>query len=200
MNDSQQKQQQLNDVDQTPSSSGLTGVQSGQVQQNPASQQDVTQAVPNQQPAQQVPSQPEDLPAERQEKKEETSTAAPVGAPSKEGGPAVPVTSEKLVVPSLEKVEVSPELKEIGVEAKSEVPELTPEDAQAGIVHAKESTPVVISEEPSIKLPMSQQQAQQTVKMHKKIKDSLFWFAMLILRQWQMAEKNKKSNIKIKND
>lgn len=195
MDDSQKKQQQSYNTDQTP-------IQSGQAQQSTASQQDLTQAVQNQKPVQQLPSQPEDLPATRQEKKEEVpvapasglSPAEPISAPSKESGPAQ-VTSEKLVVPSQEKMQVSSELQEIGIEAKDDMPKLTPEDAQAGIVHAKEATPVVMTDQPSIQLPMSQQQAQQTVKMHKKVKDSLFWFAMLILRQWQIALKNKKSNI-----
>lgn len=171
MDGSQKTQQQANDVDQTP-------INSGQTQQDDSQSQQATQPVQTSQ-------------TQHEEKKEEIP-AAPVSAPSKEGGPAAPVSTEKLVVPSLEKVEVAPELKEIGVEAKDEVPELTPEDAQAGIVHAKESTPVVVAEEPSIKLPMSQQQAQQIVKLHKKVKDSLFWFAMLILRQWQISERKRK--------
>jgi hypothetical protein len=143
----------------------------------------------NQQPADQTqPSQTiSQHPFERPE-----DVAVPVSAPSKEGGPAVAMP-EKLVMPSMPDIEVSPDLqKETGMEVKSESPQLTPEDAKAGIVHAKESVPVSIASAATIVLPMTQQQAQQTVQLHKKVRDSFFWFAMLIMRQWQIAQKDKK--------
>jgi hypothetical protein len=125
------------------------------------------------------------------DKKEEISV--PVSAPSKEGGPAISIP-EKFVAPSVPEMEVSPDLqKETGIESKTETPQLTPEDAKAGIVHAKESVPVSVTPTATIVLPMTQQQSQQTVKLHKKVKDSLFWFAMLVMRQWQIAQKDKTS-------
>lgn len=117
----------------------------------------------------------------------------PISSPSRESGPASPISSESLASLSTPEMIISPELhKETGAEAVSEAPTLTPEDAQAGIVHAKESTPVSVIPQETIVLPMTQPQAQQTVKIHKKVKDSLFWFAMLILRQWQVAQKKGK--------
>lgn len=127
------------------------------------------------------------------EKKDENIPASPVGSPSKEGGPASFITSESLLSASTPEMEISPKMHtETGVEAVSESPILTPEDTKAGIIHAKESTPVSPAAATTIVLPMTQPQAQQTVKIHKKVKDSLFWFAMLIMRQWQIAQKNKK--------
>lgn len=118
----------------------------------------------------------------------------PISNPSREAGPAKsPLSSETLASLSTPEMVISPEMqKEMGAEVVSEAPKLTPEDAKAGIVHAKESTPVSTTPASTIVLPMTQQKAQQTVKMHKKVKDSLFWFAMLVLRQWQIAKKKKK--------
>lgn len=119
---------------------------------------------------------------------------SPVSAPSRESGPAILTSPESLIAPSTPEIQVSPELqKETGAEAVSETPQLTLEDAKAGIVHAKESTPVSTTPSSTITLPMTQQQAQQTIKLHKKVKDSLFWFAMLVMRQWQIANKKNAS-------
>ncbi len=162
MNDFQQTQQQNNDADQDVSQTTTDDQQTVQM------------------PRQQENGRKEEIPAE------------PVGLPSKEGAPSVPMP-EKLVSPSVPEVEISSELHaETGAEAVSEIPKLTPEDTQAGIVHAKESVPVLTAPAATIVLPMTQQQAQQTVKLHKKIKDSLFWLAMLVMRQWQIEEKHKK--------
>lgn len=118
--------------------------------------------------------------------------ATPISAPSKEGGPAFSESTEESIKASSPEMEISPELQhEIGAEVNTETPTLTPADANAGIVHAKESVPVSTTPTSAIVLPMSQQQAQQTVKVHKKVKDSLFWLAMLIMRQWQVAQKSK---------
>src|SRR5579859_538443 len=136
MDDSQKTQQQTHFTDQT------------QVTSSPITD-DVTQN---------VSSQPT-------EKKEETPLA-PVSAPSKEGGPSLVSKPETLIISSMPEMEVSPDLqKETGAEAVTEVPQLTPEDTQAGIVHAKESTPVSIPSTATIILPMTQQQSQQTVKL-----------------------------------
>lgn len=123
----------------------------------------------------------------------QTIPQSPVSAPSRESGPTISTSPEALISPSTPEIKVSPELhKETGVEAVSEAPQLTPEDTKAGIVHAKESTPVATTPSSTIVLPMTQPQAQQTVKLHKKVKDSLFWFAMLVMRQWQIAQRHKK--------
>ncbi|HSW88535.1 MAG TPA: hypothetical protein VLG12_05225 [Candidatus Saccharimonadales bacterium] len=156
---------------------------SQKIQQNTPQSDDQTQQIVT--PVTTVSQQPS-------EKKEETTPVSPVSSPSKEGGPTPSITSESLISASTPEMEISPTLHtETGAEAVSETPILTPEDAKAGIVHAKESTPVSTAAA-TIVLPMTQQQAQQTVKIHKKVKDSLLWFAMLIMRQWQIAQKNKK--------
>ncbi len=123
---------------------------------------------------------------------EEEIIEIPVSIHSKEGGPSLPTSHETLLRASMPELEISPDLKKEGVEVVTETPKLMPEDAAAGIVHAKESVPVSTTPTATIVLPMTQQQAQQTVKIHKKVKDSLFWFAMLIARQWKVAEKQKK--------
>jgi len=124
------------------------------------------------------------------EKKEETPISVP--SVSREGEPTGVARSEAGVSASVPEIEISPELhQETGVEAVHETPQLTPADTQVGIQHAKESVPVSVASAGTITLPMTQQQAQQTVKSHKKVKDSLFWLAMLIMRQWQLAQKKK---------
>ncbi|HSW96658.1 MAG TPA: hypothetical protein VLF89_02415 [Candidatus Saccharimonadales bacterium] len=158
---------------------------SQKIQQNTTPVNDQTQQMP-------VASEP----MQPSEKKEEITHSTHISSASKEGGPAVVLpSSESLISPSMKEVEISSEEKDAGVEVISEPLALTPEDIKAGVVHAKESTPVSTTPTATIVLPMTQQQAQQTVKIHKKVKDSLFWFAMLILRQWQVAQKRKKKEL-----
>jgi len=110
--------------------------------------------------------------------------ASPISVPYREGDPGIPLP-EKLISRSLP--ESSPEShKETGIDATKETPRLTPADVSTGIVHARESTSVISHNQPTVQLPMTKQQAQQTMKLHK-LKDSLFWLAMLILKQWQIS-------------
>lgn len=77
--------------------------------------------------------------------------------------------------------ELSQEEKEAGVEAVSHGQNLTTEHKEAGIYHAKESTPVSTSPSGMVSLPMTKQKAQSVLKTYK-ITDSIKWLAALILK------------------
>lgn len=112
--------------------------------------------------------------------------STPVG--SKEGGPVATNAAETLA-PSTPEMEVSPELQEMGVEAKSEIPSLPEAVEKIGVKQAKESVSVSTVSGSGVTLPMTKIQAQQIIKTHKDIRESLLWLALLIFRQWQLLEK-----------
>ncbi len=88
---------------------------------------------------------------------------------------------------------ISKELEEAGVETVSEVPQITIEHVKAGLEPAKESVPVQTMPQGLVSLPITQTQAQNILNLHKKVTESVAWLAMLILRQFQIAQ-SKKAN------
>lgn len=133
--------------------------------------------------AQPVPQQPVSVPA---------STVPP--------GPSVPIAGHKetepirvtadvseVVTPSEQVLELHPEVETAGVEVSQnyEVPTLTLSDKKAGLDHAKETTPVVVQPTGMVQLPMTELQAKQAIKLHKKVSDAMLWFAMTILKQYK---------------
>ncbi|MFH1186599.1 MAG: hypothetical protein V1697_00305 [Candidatus Levyibacteriota bacterium] len=96
--------------------------------------------------------------------------------------------SEPLVLSSEKEPELHPEVKTAGVEIVSEAPKLTKEDAEAGITYAKEATPVETEPSGKVQLPMTEQKAEETLKMHKKIAESIRWLALSVLRQIKMMK------------
>lgn len=82
---------------------------------------------------------------------------------------------------SQKEVQLAPEVAEIGVEAVSEMPTLVQEHAEAGIELAKGA--VIPQTQPSgvVQLPMTEEEALKIVKLHKKVADSIFWLATLVL-------------------
>lgn len=83
------------------------------------------------------------------------------------------------------------EAQEVGVEVTpSEVIEVAPEVAEQGVAPVGTATPVPT--EPTLKFPMTEEKAEGILKMHKKVKDSIYWLAMLIVRQFQILKAQKK--------
>ena len=103
--------------------------------------------------------------------------AVPVGSMKKEAGPV-----SDYVKLSESEPQVHPEVAKVGVEVVSEEkPSLTEEHFKIGV---KESIPQPkIEPTGTVQLPMSGQQAEQTVKTDKKITDSILWMAIAVIRQ-----------------
>lgn len=110
--------------------------------------------------------------------------ASPVSGPVKEAEP-VALPSE-YIQPTEQHVEMPQEVREAGVEAVRETPDLTLHDQKAGIELAKEATPVAIEPSGMMQMPMTKEKAEETIKIHKKISDSVVWLATMVLRQLKM--------------
>lgn len=115
-----------------------------------------------------------------------TVPLSPISPPQKEQQPVVSASpQEELIKPSETEPVVYPELSEIGVEKVSEAPKLSVEDQTAGLSLASESTPVVTKPTGAVQLPMTEREAKQVLKMHKKIADSIVWMATLIIKHFK---------------
>lgn len=102
---------------------------------------------------------------------------------------STPQTPEKLIEPSEPVLEIHPEIQEVGVEAKHELPQLTLEDKNLGIAHSPESLP---APDNSIEesFPMSGQKATETLKLHKKVQNAAVWLAAIVVKKLKrMSEK-----------
>ena len=110
-------------------------------------------------------------------------TPTPVSLPQKEQAPIISDTSKdqgaELIKPSEPEPNIPQEVKDVGVEAVKETPQLTEEHKVAGIEHAKESTPVSTQPLAKVKLPMSEEEALKIIKTTKN-SDSKHWLAVLI--------------------
>lgn len=113
------------------------------------------------------------------------------GLTQKEAEPIV--AKEPLVKASEEEPKLHPEVSEAGVEIVTEKPKLDEKHFEVGIEHAKESTPVKTEPSDKIEFPMSAQKANQIVKSHKNIKDSILWLAIAVLRQLRIISKKEKT-------
>lgn len=111
-------------------------------------------------------------------------TAQPIPSVSihKEQAP-VAVSPEQIMQPTEKAPELYPEVAEVGVEHVVQMPALTPSQQQAGVAFAKESIPHPTSPSGMVQLPMTTEQAQQVVKTHKTVTDSIYWLATLVLMQ-----------------
>ena len=106
-----------------------------------------------------------------------------------------PIIREAIAKPSETEPKLHSEVKEAGVETVSEKLEIKKEHTQAGIEHAKESVPVKTEPSPSITVPnspMTEQKARETLRLHKKISNSVLWMAISVLRQIKKDRKSEK--------
>ncbi|HSX40519.1 MAG TPA: hypothetical protein VLF68_02805 [Candidatus Saccharimonadales bacterium] len=116
-------------------------------------------------------------------------TVTPISTPNKESVGGVSVDTSDLITPSEVEPQLHPEVQEAGVETVSDKPQLTDEHAKIGIKVSADATPVATSPTGMVQLPMTQAQAQATIKKTKNVKESIVWLASLILRQLKMSEK-----------
>lgn len=99
------------------------------------------------------------------------------GSLQKEAGPVISLGNE-FIKPSEVEPQVGKDLKELGVEAKKDEPNLS--DEHKGIVeHAKEFTPVSTSPSNNISMPMSEEEVADKLKTGQN-DDSGKWLAGLI--------------------
>lgn len=125
-----------------------------------------------------------------QNRADETSEQKQVTASvAKETEPII--GAEPLVVSSEVEPELHPEVKAAGVETVSEKLKLTEDHLKTGISHAKESTPVETEPSGRIKYPISEHDAKQALKVHQKVKKSIAWLALSVLRQIDMMRGGK---------
>ncbi len=113
----------------------------------------------------------------------------PVGSVAKEHGPSVGVS--EFIKPSGAEASpvIPPEVAEHGVEAvvNEEAPRVTEEQRQVGIEPAKESVPVLTQPTGLVQGPMTEEEARETMKIHKKVSNSIVWLAATILKHAQMV-------------
>lgn len=95
---------------------------------------------------------------------------------------AIPKPPEHLIEETAPEVKVAPEVAEAGVEpVKTEVMEVSPELKQQGVQPTGAAVP--IKEEPTLNLPMTEEEAEKIVKSKKSWKESVVWMATMIIKQ-----------------
>ena len=107
-------------------------------------------------------------------------------APISANAPSVEFVKENLPI-----IELPQEVKEAGVEeVKGETLEISPEMQQAGVQPV--GLAAAIPTKPALKFPMTEEKAQGILKMHKKVKESVTWLAMLVVRQMKILRLKQK--------
>lgn len=107
----------------------------------------------------------------------------PISASQKEQGPGIMPVESGSAQQSVE-VQQPPSLESAPQPEAPAPAAITLTDKKAGVVPSIQSAPPA-SVAKNFTYPMTQQEAMQTVKVHKKVADSIRWLAMLILRQMQ---------------
>jgi|WetSurMetagenome_2_1015567.scaffolds.fasta_scaffold00523_20 hypothetical protein len=103
---------------------------------------------------------------------------APVGSANKETGPVTASPAPEFLKPSDVEPQISQDLKELGVEAKKDEPDIG--DKQKGVIeHAKQFTPVSSVPSNKITLPMSEEEINSNLKAGQD-DDSGKWLAGLL--------------------
>jgi hypothetical protein len=105
--------------------------------------------------------------------------ATPVSVPNKEVELA-PVSDYLAPSAEIESIIKDKEVAEAGIKETSQTPSLTKEHFNVGIKHSAESTPVQRESTGQVKLPMTQNQAEQQAKGNTD--DATTWLANFILR------------------
>lgn len=111
----------------------------------------------------------------------------PIGSMHKEAGPSkiIEVPVSEIISPSESAPEISPEVEQAGVEVSKnvDVPDLTMHDKKAGLEHAPVIAPVPTQPSGAVQLPLTPEQATETLKKQKNTKNSVTWLAESVLRQ-----------------
>lgn len=157
--------------------------------------QSTNPVVPTDQTQPQIPVLPQPVTPGSQDQVQAAQAMPPSAGAGKEVI-AIPVKAPEWIQENPPPVDVAPEVLEAGVTEGPKEEVVIPEDVQAaGVMPVGSATP--IPETPTlVHLPMTKEKAQGVLKMHKKVKESVTWLAMLIVKQFQqlqfMQNKNKK--------
>lgn len=120
----------------------------------------------------------------------------PSGSLVKESEPMPSFSKPVEMIKSAEPaVELPKEVEAVGVKEIQSIPQIPEEVKRLGVAHAAAATPVSTAPTGFVKLPMTQQQAQAKIKgnfLFKNPSESVLWLAMLIARQFQIKEKDKR--------
>lgn len=101
--------------------------------------------------------------------------------------PSMPST--EWVVPSTPEIVLPREIEAEGIEAKPILPPIPLDVAQAGVVHAKEATPVSIVKEVPLSMQTPRSVLQQLKQTHKKVTEGFSWLVRLIIKEQDKKEK-----------
>ncbi len=119
--------------------------------------------------------------AQKQNPKGQTQIVPTGSSLNKELGSVSDFASHSEQEPRIER-----ELKEAGVEAVPETPKLTEIHEKIGVkLSPQSSKPNLEKTLPSSVFPMTQASAEQIVKTDKNIKDSIVWFAALMMKMFK---------------
>lgn len=111
----------------------------------------------------------------------------PVSVPQKE---QQPIGGTNYIEKVERQPEIPPEVAKIGVQPVSG-PTLSAEDKKVGITQAKEEVPVSTKPEGLVQLPLTEQEAQSALKIHKNIAEAIVWLANFVLRQFKIIKLKK---------
>ncbi len=124
-----------------------------------------------------------------------TTPVMPSGSLVKEGEPIPSISKPvEMIKPTEAPVELPKEVEAAGVKEVKPTPTIPEEVKKLGVQEAPAATPVKTEPSGFIHLPMTKQQAQAKIKgnfLFKNPSESFLWLAMLIVRQFQMREKEK---------
>lgn len=101
-------------------------------------------------------------------------------------------THSEWMAPVENHVELEPEVEEAGVEAVPFAPHISKEEKNIGVQLAKEAAKIEKAPGIQLKVSMTKAQAQQLTQgslLTKNTTNPILWLAMLVYRQFQMAER-----------
>ena len=124
---------------------------------------------------------------------QQPTQSVPVNPVGKETPPIPAQKPQEWIAETPSEMVLPKEAQEVGAEVThGEVLQVDPTVASEGVVSTGTATP--LPTDPALKFPMTEEKAEGIVKMHKKVKDSIYWLAMLIVRQFKILKSQKKSN------
>ena len=115
-------------------------------------------------------------------------TVQPVQQPisGRKEAPASP--SKEWITPSTPEVVLPQEVKEAGVETKTDFPQLTPEQKAAGLQVAKEATEVKPLEQTALNTKTPRATLEILKRAHKKVTEGFSWLVRLIIKEQDKKE------------
>lgn len=108
-----------------------------------------------------------------------------------------PITMSKVNNEQLPPLDIEPEVEKAGVSEVTTDPVIQDKYTKEELTTQK-TQPIIQEKEEKEPLPMPRQQARKLTKgllLFKNVSNALFWYAMLILRQWQIKDIKKRNDV-----